>query len=131
MYIDRHNPLAYEDWKSVLRLSTLWKFDQIRDKAINWLSSAIIYKDWAERIKTAKEFNITIWLRDAYVDLVQKNTLSYEDLTSGEYSLEWDTVAKIFFIRAQVLSSGQGVKENMKSWKVARALVNEHLLNNS
>ncbi|KAH9485736.1 hypothetical protein JR316_0002651 [Psilocybe cubensis] len=89
-----------EDWISVLRLSVLWRFNKIHETAMNILSTRILFMKWTEKLKLANEFGVAEWRRDAYIDLVQKRRLTLDELTElGESQLNWETIAKIFYIR--------------------------------
>ena len=63
-----------------------------------------------ERIRLAREYRVAQWLRDAYVELIQKKTLDLEELRPAEpysdnweaTSKDWETLARIFHLQTKV-----------------------------
>ena len=39
------------------------------------------------------------WLREGYIQLVEKRPLTIEGLRSTPFALDWETIAKIFYMR--------------------------------
>ncbi|PPQ85830.1 hypothetical protein CVT25_003461 [Psilocybe cyanescens] len=89
----------FDDWMGVLSISTLWEFTQIRNEAIAAVSSQINQKNVLQRIQLGRKYNVTDWIRNAYVELVQKDTLKIEELSETSSPLDWPTIAKIFYMR--------------------------------
>jgi hypothetical protein len=68
-----------------------------------------------ERIRLAREYRVAPWLRDAYVELIQKKPLDLEELRPAELysdnwdvkkweatSRDWETLARIFHLQTKV-----------------------------
>ena len=74
-----------------------------------------------ERIALARKYRVEQWLRDAYLELTEKAALDFEELrpaepfSNGEFnpldrnweetSRDWETLARIFYLRAKVATS--------------------------
>ncbi|KAI1787733.1 hypothetical protein LXA43DRAFT_1184327 [Ganoderma leucocontextum] len=93
--------LTQTQWISVLRLSTMWFFKDLRERAVNELSKLVSTP--AARIVLARKFNIPGWTEPALGALAQQEQpLSAQDLEA----LGWDTAAKLIQIRESVVFSG-------------------------
>ncbi|KAH6894028.1 hypothetical protein BKA70DRAFT_1199888, partial [Coprinopsis sp. MPI-PUGE-AT-0042] len=79
MYDDKPT-LTKEEWIPVLKLSTLWLFNELRELAISHLSWSWPASDMdpIERICLAKEYNVYNWLLDGYKEVIQR-LLSFDD----------------------------------------------------
>lgn len=76
MYDDKPE-LNKDEWISALKLSTKWRFNDLRKLAISHLSS--ITMDATERICLAKAFRVYDWLLEGYGQVVERlvsNSLS-------------------------------------------------------
>jgi hypothetical protein len=58
------------EWKSVLKLSTMWNFDVLRDLAVKSMSELPI--DAVEKAALAREYDIDEWLLPALNELAQR-----------------------------------------------------------
>lgn len=106
-----------DDWIGVLALSTLWEFTrvstvahklstliwanilvQIRKEAITALSPLLVEDTW-QSIRLGRMYNVADWIRKSYVDLVKQDRLPLENLSQGNFPLDWSTIAKIFYLR--------------------------------
>jgi hypothetical protein len=67
-----------EQWVSVLKLSTMWAFDEIREKAIAELSKTNM--DTVDKVVLGRSFSVGIWLLEGYFTLVTREA----GLTSTE-----------------------------------------------
>lgn len=72
-------PAGVAQWTSVLKLSTLWEFDELRKAAIDALSTALC-NDPIDRVILSSRFGITAWLLPALNELAQRP----ESLSVGE-----------------------------------------------
>ncbi|KAI0697069.1 hypothetical protein C8T65DRAFT_662692 [Cerioporus squamosus] len=88
--------LTTENWTHVLKLSTMWSFDSIREKAIEELTRLV--RAPVQRIALAREFHVPNWIEPALLSLAQADALSAGDLQQ----LGWDTAAKLFVVRESV-----------------------------
>ncbi|KAH6901053.1 hypothetical protein BKA70DRAFT_1569126 [Coprinopsis sp. MPI-PUGE-AT-0042] len=73
MYDDKPT-LTKDEWISVLKLSTLWLFDDPRKLAINHLSG--IKMDAIDRICLAKEHRVYDWLLQGYEQVIERLLVS-------------------------------------------------------
>ncbi|KAI0806594.1 hypothetical protein C8Q74DRAFT_1212783 [Fomes fomentarius] len=92
--------LTKDEWVHVLKLSTMWLFDNIRDKAINELSQLV--PEPVSRILLSRSFNIPGWTESALLSLAQQDSLAAAELQP----LGWDTIAKLIKVRESVVFSG-------------------------
>ncbi|PIL33340.1 hypothetical protein GSI_04791 [Ganoderma sinense ZZ0214-1] len=93
--------LTQPQWVSVLRLSTMWFFKDIRTRAIAELSKLVATP--AARIVLARTYNISGWTEPALCALAQQDApLSAQDLEA----LGWDAAAKLVQIRESVVFAG-------------------------
>ncbi|KZV75762.1 hypothetical protein PENSPDRAFT_570963, partial [Peniophora sp. CONT] len=63
---------SVEDWSSVLRLSTLWSFEDIRSLAIDRLT---VLAPSLDKLVLSRDYNILEWRIPAYVDLCLRDTM--------------------------------------------------------
>ncbi|KAJ7496813.1 hypothetical protein FB451DRAFT_1549850 [Mycena latifolia] len=72
--------LAKYEWISVLKLANLWHFLEVRDLAIQQLTSHAESLDCIERILFARKYDVSAWLRSGYTDLARrKEPISLEE----------------------------------------------------
>jgi hypothetical protein len=64
--------MTKDEWISVLKLSTQWRFIDTRNLAIQQLHSRLDLED-VERIQLAQQYDIADWLRMGYIHLVKRN----------------------------------------------------------
>ncbi|KAH6894020.1 hypothetical protein BKA70DRAFT_1570753 [Coprinopsis sp. MPI-PUGE-AT-0042] len=73
---DNRPMLSKEEWISVLKLSTKWLFNDLRQLAISHLSSPFPWlgpiMDPIEYICLAKEYNVYNWLLDGYREVIHR-----------------------------------------------------------
>ncbi|KAJ3540794.1 hypothetical protein NMY22_g4149 [Coprinellus aureogranulatus] len=89
----RSEPLAKEQWVGVLKLSTMWTMDKIRELSIKELDSLV--PDTEERLVLARTYRIPQWLLDGYTALVkqwEKKKWSLDDLSTN---FGWETTARL------------------------------------
>ena len=88
--------LNSEEWASVLELSTMWKFQSIRAKAIKALESLTPSMDPVDKIVLARKCDVSPWLFPSLHALVQREKPL--DLSEGNrLGLEW--VLKVAEVR--------------------------------
>src|SRR4051794_3058389 len=89
-------PLTRAEWVSILRLSTMWEFVSIREKAIAELSQLHTDLSVFDKILLAKECKVVAWLLDGYCELVAREQI----LTPEEAEmLGWETAVRLFRVR--------------------------------
>jgi hypothetical protein len=85
-----------DEWISVLKLSTMWDFLEMRELAINELSLWPI--DWITKIVLARQYKISQWLFAAYEGLAKRK----EPISVAEaQQLGLTTVIRIVQIREE------------------------------
>ena len=70
-FTPRPKKFGSKEWFSVLKLSTLWAFGELRQQALNGLSSIAI--DPVDRVMLAREYRVEIWLVEGYMELVRRD----------------------------------------------------------
>ncbi|TFK19491.1 hypothetical protein FA15DRAFT_674378, partial [Coprinopsis marcescibilis] len=88
--------LKKEEWMSVLKLTTIWKMDKLRNHAIECLSKTDLAMSAMEKLQLAKEYRVGGWFKEGIKALVQKSPLEVDDLGA---LVGWDCAAHIFAIR--------------------------------
>lgn len=87
--------LSEAEWISILKLSTHWRFNEIRAMAIDALTSDS-KMDHIAKANLAKEYSVEQWLLSAYGDLVQR----HDPITIEEAErLGWRNAITLFQIR--------------------------------
>jgi hypothetical protein len=61
--------MSVDEWISVLKLSTMWEFFEMRALAISQLSESI---DLVTKVTLARKYNISTWLFSAYEGLAKR-----------------------------------------------------------
>jgi len=91
-----------EEWVSVLKLSTMWGFDDIRNLAITQLDALKLGP--IDKIALAKAYRVPLWLRSGCKDLVlQTKVISVEEAEK----IGFPTAIRIFHARED-LRKGSG-----------------------
>ncbi|KAF5355461.1 hypothetical protein D9758_006329 [Tetrapyrgos nigripes] len=89
---------SQEEWAAILKLSTLWRFLEIRQLAIQTLT--LMNLTAFTRIKLARDHFVAQWLRTGYADLVkQVNTMTVDEVESVGYL----TAIRIFRVREEMI----------------------------
>ncbi|KDQ55085.1 hypothetical protein JAAARDRAFT_114741, partial [Jaapia argillacea MUCL 33604] len=96
--IASHLTLPWEDWRSALRLATMYDFSRIRDLAIEEMSK-ITDADPVQIILVAREFSIEEWLLPAYRRLACRDQpISLADAQL----LGWETAIGLSHVREDI-----------------------------
>lgn len=90
-----------EEWKAIMKLSSLWFFDDIRNAAISqldrWLQGE---QAAAQAVLLGRAYQIKSWLVKGYLALTNREG----SITNEEVGLlGWETAADIFRLREQAL----------------------------
>jgi hypothetical protein len=64
-------PKSFDEWISVLKLSTAWKFAKLRRKALVVLTGIEI--DPVERVILGRDHKVEKWVVDSYTQLVRRD----------------------------------------------------------
>ncbi|KAH6908522.1 hypothetical protein BKA70DRAFT_1038176, partial [Coprinopsis sp. MPI-PUGE-AT-0042] len=87
--------LAKEEWTSVLKLSTVWQMDQVRQLAIKQLSGLDLSP--MEKVLFAREYRVLKWLAEGVSTLAAGfSEYKFEDIAK---ELGWETTARILSVR--------------------------------
>ena len=133
--------MSNDDWLGALNLATMWMFEevrvfiealssfcimiylQIRQKAITALNTWVTQTQNAkEAVLIAKKYQLLPWLKSSYLRLLQQNTLTIEELSSYP-GLDWETIARLFYIAKQV----QGSQMNYNCSNCGNYVAAQHL----
>ncbi|KAF8216986.1 hypothetical protein K438DRAFT_1798115 [Mycena galopus ATCC 62051] len=100
--------MTKDEWISVLKLSTQWRFLDARDLAIKHLSDqpdiAIV-----DRILLARQYDVAAWLRKGYTDLAQRpRGISTEEAKK----IGWEAAFRICEARDQALQKQYAYRFN-------------------
>jgi hypothetical protein len=96
----QHHPevdLSMDEWLSVLKLSSKWHFNDLRDKAITKLTALPMTP--IQRVLLAREYAVPSWLIEGYVKILagMGPSLEYPLFISQEdaYDLGWDVALEL------------------------------------
>lgn len=93
--------MGHEEWISVLKLSTLWEFSQLRQEAISNLD--ITKLEPAEKVTIARLYRVERWLIEGYTALIKQDT----SFTAVQKSiLGADTVIRLYERREETFRLG-------------------------
>jgi len=92
--------LTQQEWISVLKLSTMWEFIDIREVAMKQLSTDRMEMTTFVKIECGRTYEVKKWLLDGYVELVKRG----KAITDEEAQLlGWSTTARLLRLREQFL----------------------------
>jgi len=95
--------LSILEWTSVLKLATMWEFDEIRKLAIRKMSALDI--DTVEKVVIARDYQVGEWLVPTINTLAQREQpLGVQDVNR----LGWDYVLKVAEVRESLSSPNSG-----------------------
>jgi len=121
--ISQSDVTSYDDWISVLHLATMWDFrkvctsvslfwvvlliltaSKIRATAINSLSSFLAEKPAAEKIYIGRKYRVIDWVKEGYKTLCRDTPSTLEEICkpAEPFSLDWEAVARIYFVREKL-----------------------------
>jgi hypothetical protein len=96
--------MSATEWTSVLKLSTMWSFEDLRDLAIQNMAQLSI--DPVERAALASEYNIDEWLLPALNELAQREEpIGIEEANR----LGWETALQIAAVRESFIAWNEKV----------------------
>ena len=93
-------PLKRAKWTSVLRLSTMWEFIDIRARAIQELSK--FGMSTMDKIFLARECNVGDWLLSGYQEIIRRPAKACIDSEDAE-QLGWETAFRLLKVREKFL----------------------------
>ena len=107
--------MTWEEWSSVLRLSTMWGFARIRAIAITKLSELSL--DPIDKIILAKQHNVDEWLAPALNEVARREaSLCLDDVTRLEPVVGWDFILKIAQVRESQARDGANTTGNQRTY---------------
>jgi hypothetical protein len=96
------SPTTYDEWVSILKLSTQWHFNKLRKEVIAALDEPKKLGT-IERIKLAEEHYISSWLIQGYHTLVQRTS----EITEAEgEQIGWRVAIKLCGMRERRIQQG-------------------------
>jgi len=94
--------LTRQEWISVLKLSTMWEFTDIRGRAIQELGKKEMGMEAVEKIACARRFEVKEWFLDGCVELLKR----VETITNEEAErLGLGTAVKLLRLREKYLQA--------------------------
>ena len=100
--------MKVDEWLSVLKLAKMWYFVDIHALAVDQITNRPM--DPLERIILAKEYYVTKWLQDAYVELAQRTLApSVEEIGRIGYS----SGTLVFHAREKRITGSRGSVESL------------------
>ncbi|KAF8910795.1 hypothetical protein CPB85DRAFT_1435067 [Mucidula mucida] len=107
--MNTHEPLlssTFEDWTSILKLSTMWGMSAVRQLAVENLSNCMALRgDAVEYVVLAKAYEVVTWLRQGYLKLVKRA----EPISPAEAErIGWVASVQIYQIREAALVKQAG-----------------------
>ncbi|KIM91607.1 hypothetical protein PILCRDRAFT_810890 [Piloderma croceum F 1598] len=101
--LSRYTPkpvvMGREEWISVLKLSTLWTFRELRREAVDELSQMTI--DPVDKVMLARDYRVEAWLMEGYTELIKRpGALS----SSEKKSLGHETTVLLYEQREKALT---------------------------
>jgi len=93
--------MGCEGWTSVLKLSTLWEFKQMRQEAVNKLSQSPMKP--IDKVVLARTYEVEKWLVEGYAELVRRDGgISSEE----RQTLGLETTLKLYEMREDTFKRG-------------------------
>ncbi|KZP30037.1 hypothetical protein FIBSPDRAFT_710361, partial [Athelia psychrophila] len=83
--------MGQEEWMSVLKLSTLWKFTELRREAISHLNDMKV--EPAEKVIIARQYRVEKWLVEGYTALIKQDTIF---TANQKATLGAETIIKLY-----------------------------------
>jgi hypothetical protein len=97
-------PMTWQQWASVLKLSTMWGFHAVRQKAITNLASSAI--DPVDKIILSKKHDVATWLVPALNQLAQREEpLAVEDARRLSQVAGWEFSIQFGHVRETYVST--------------------------
>ncbi|KIM37714.1 hypothetical protein M413DRAFT_47828, partial [Hebeloma cylindrosporum] len=87
--------LGKEEWVNVLKLSTIWNMERIREYSIHCLSTDFVVSPM-EKIHLARAYKVSAWIKEGVTTLVSS---AHRPTFDSLASLGWETAARILWIR--------------------------------
>ncbi|KAF9552815.1 hypothetical protein CPC08DRAFT_754557 [Agrocybe pediades] len=94
---------SYGYWMGVLKLATMWNFNQVRKKAVDQMGSFIQSKTSLEMVYLDRKHFVPAWVKAGYVALCSQKDIKPDELASppcgsSELALDWKTIAMLCFV---------------------------------
>ncbi|KAF8216963.1 hypothetical protein K438DRAFT_1704090 [Mycena galopus ATCC 62051] len=95
LQIRRTDFMSKDEWLSVLKLSTQWRFLEARDLAIAQLNNHSDIGD-VELILLARQYDVATWLRKGYTSIAERSEIISEEEAQ---KLGWQTAFRLSQVR--------------------------------
>ncbi|KZP27539.1 hypothetical protein FIBSPDRAFT_928062 [Athelia psychrophila] len=106
-YIPQPINMTVREWTSVLKLSTLWRFGELRHEAIEELTKLLVDSP-AEQVALGREYRVEDWMRKGYTMLLQRESA----LTQKEREILGAPITvKVYEAREATFRTGNGAKK--------------------
>ncbi|KAF5317259.1 hypothetical protein D9611_003675 [Ephemerocybe angulata] len=94
-------------WFSVLKLATAWRFNDIRQKALEKLNTPEFKLPVFDRINRGQELNISAWVTSGYTEIVTRSSpIAFDEAEK----LGWQTAISLTAIRENYIRAKYGKK---------------------
>ncbi|KAF4620934.1 hypothetical protein D9613_001095 [Agrocybe pediades] len=90
-----------EYWFGVLKLATMWNFNELHQKAVEKTESIIKKKTPLEMIDLGRKYGVSDWVKNGYIALCSQEDLEPEELAGpqlGGLALDWKTIGTLLYI---------------------------------
>jgi len=104
--------LTQQEWISVLKLSTMWEFTELRERAKQELLKQEMKMGTVEKIECGRKYEIKEWVLEGYITLLRRPEIASDEEAER---LGWKTVAKLYRLRDACLSISQSESPNLAS----------------
>ncbi|KAJ7655374.1 hypothetical protein B0H17DRAFT_1021590 [Mycena rosella] len=95
--------LTKDEWMSVLKLATLYRFLELRELAIQELATHAQSLDCMQRVALGKQYDVAAWIRSGYTDLARRDApISLEESST----IGWELTLRIYQAREVALRTG-------------------------
>jgi hypothetical protein len=102
--------LSHDEWVSVLKLSTKWRFSECRHLAIAELS-ALCDNSPITKILLGKEYRVSTWLMSGYEQLARRS----QKISNDEAKLiDYPTAFSVCIVREEISSSSLNCVEAIR-----------------
>ncbi|KAF5313593.1 hypothetical protein D9611_010130 [Ephemerocybe angulata] len=109
--------LSKQEWIDVLKLSTAWEMDMIRETAITQLSIGDKLTP-LDKVVLARKYRISTWLEQGLCSLVTPQSGSGASIETLGVALGWESAAKVVWIQKQLECAAQIAREEGIEFKL-------------
>lgn len=103
--------LTQQEWISVLKLSTMWEFTELRERAKQELSKQGMEMETVQKIECGRKYEIKEWVLEGYIALLRRSEIASDEEAER---LGWKTVVKLYRLRDECFSTSQSESDNLE-----------------